>query len=294
MAVGQTTRFGLYTWTEDTDPFTRSQMQTSHENIEERAARFISGTVLPAGAAQYARTFFYKTDTQKLYYYNAENALGSWVEVTLDLLSVRTVDNKGDILVGTADNTVGIRPVGTNDQVLMADSGQTTGLKWTSTLPNYTLTTPTITQPIITTPLLSHPRETWTITSAAIAAGPTFTNIDLATDTNWYFTTAPSANWVFNLRGNSGTSLNTWLPTTASVTVALAVLQGSTAYRPYNNTYTSGLCIDGTHITGSSIRWQGGVAPTIGNANGIDIYVYTIIKTASNVYQVLASQTRFA
>lgn len=291
MSVSQTTRFGLYTWTEDTDPFTRSQMLISHENIEERAARFISGTVLPVGDAEYARSLFYKTDTQKLYYYNAEDGSGSWIDVTADLLSVNTVNAKGDILVGTADNVVGVRSVGTNDQVLMADSAQATGMKWTSTLPSYTLTTPTITQPTITTPLLSHPRETWSITSAT----PTGTlNIDVATDTNWLYTTNAAANWVFNLRGNSGTTLNTWLPTTASVTVALAVAQGGTAYRPYSATFTSGLTIDGTHITGSAIRWQGGVAPSVGNSNGIDVYIYTIIKTAANTYQVLASQTYFA
>lgn len=291
MTVSQTTRFGLYTWSEDTDPFTRSQMLTSHENIEERAARFLSGTVLPSGAAQYARTFFYKTDNQKLYYYNAEDGTGSWVEVTLDLLSVNTVNAKGDILVGTADNVVSVRSVGSNEQVLMADSAESTGMKWTKTLPGYTLTSPTISTPTITTPLLSHPRETWTITSAT----PTGTlNIDVATDTNWYYTTNAAANWVFNIRGNSTTSLNTWLPDTASVTVALAVTQGGTAYRPYSATFTSGLTIDGTHITGSNIRWQGGVAPTIGNASGIDIYVYTIIKRSANTYQVLASQTRFA
>ena len=41
-----------------------------------------------------------------------------------------TIDAKGDLLVGTADNTVGRLAVGTNGQVLTADSTQTTGLKW--------------------------------------------------------------------------------------------------------------------------------------------------------------------
>lgn len=40
------------------------------------------------------------------------------------------VDAKGDILVGTADNTVARQAIGTNGQVLTADSAQTNGLKW--------------------------------------------------------------------------------------------------------------------------------------------------------------------
>ena len=41
-----------------------------------------------------------------------------------------TVDAKGDLLAGTADNTVGRLAVGANGQFLVAASGETTGLKW--------------------------------------------------------------------------------------------------------------------------------------------------------------------
>jgi hypothetical protein len=44
--------------------------------------------------------------------------------------TISTVDAKGDLLVGTADNTIGRLAVGTNDFVLTAASGETTGLKW--------------------------------------------------------------------------------------------------------------------------------------------------------------------
>lgn len=40
------------------------------------------------------------------------------------------VDAKGDIMVGTADNTVTRVPVGSNDQVLVADSTQASGVRW--------------------------------------------------------------------------------------------------------------------------------------------------------------------
>ncbi len=42
------------------------------------------------------------------------------------------VDAKGDLLVGTADNTVGRLGVGANGQVLTADSAEATGIKWST------------------------------------------------------------------------------------------------------------------------------------------------------------------
>lgn len=40
------------------------------------------------------------------------------------------VDAKGDLIAATADDTPARLPVGTNDQLLIADSAQSTGLKW--------------------------------------------------------------------------------------------------------------------------------------------------------------------
>jgi len=51
--------------------------------------------------------------------------------------------------------------------------------------------------------------------------------------------------------------------------------------------------VDGT-TSGVTTRWQGGTAPTAGNASGVDVYSYTIIKTANATFSVFASQTRFA
>jgi hypothetical protein len=89
------------------------------------------------------------------------------------------------------------------------------------------------------------------------------------------------------LRASSGTSLNTALAIGQSVTAAFLVTQGSTAY--FNNAVQ----VDGT-TSGVTTRWQGGTAPSSGNASSIDIYTYTIIKTANATFSVFASQTRFA
>jgi hypothetical protein len=60
---------------------------------------------------------------------------------------------------------------------------------------------------------------------------------------------------------------------------------GATAY------YNSAVQVDGSSVTP---KWQGGSAPTIGNASSIDSYTYVIIKTGSAAFTVLASQTKFA
>jgi hypothetical protein len=70
-----------------------------------------------------------------------------------------------------------------------------------------------------------------------------------------------------------------------SITVAFLVTNGSTAYKP------TVFQVDGSAVTP---KWQGGNAPAAGSANSIDIYTFTIIKTASATYTVLASQVKFA
>ena len=121
------------------------------------------------------------------------------------------------------------------------------------------------------------------VTVAATAATGTI-NYDVTTQSVIYYTSNASANWTVNFRASSGTSLDTAMATGQSVTVVFAVTQGSTAY--YNNAVT----IDGNSVTP---KYQGGTAYTAGNASGIDAYSYTIIKTASATFTVLASQTQF-
>lgn len=121
------------------------------------------------------------------------------------------------------------------------------------------------------------------ITVSATAATGTIA-YDITTQSVLFYTSNASANWTVNFRGSSGTSLNTLMSTGQSMTVAFLVTQGATAY------YNSAVQIDGSSVTP---KWQGGTAPAAGNASGIDVYSYTIIKTASATYTVLASQTQF-
>jgi hypothetical protein len=120
-------------------------------------------------------------------------------------------------------------------------------------------------------------------TISATAATGTI-NYDVTTQSVLYYTSNASANWTVNVRGSSGTSLNTLLAVGDTIAVTFMVTQGSTAY--YNNAFQ----VDGSSVTP---KWQGGTAPTSGNASGIDVYNYVIVKTASATFTVLASQSQF-
>ena len=98
-----------------------------------------------------------------------------------------------------------------------------------------------------------------------------------------YFVNNQVANRTINFVGDGSTTLDSILAAGQSITVAVLANQGSTAY--YLNAYQ----VDGTAVTP---KWQGG-APTGGNASSIDVYTFTIIKTAANTFTVLASQTAF-
>jgi len=160
--------------------------------------------------------------------------------------------------------------------------------------------------PTWTTPVAVGTANTWTATQTFNGSSSTFAEVLLnaaetttvsataATGTiNFYinsqsvlyYTSNASANWTLNVAFSSGTSLNTAMSTGQTVTIAFLVTQGSTAY------YESVFQIDGTNVTP---KWQGGSAPSKGNASGIDVYTYTITKTGSATYTVLASQTQFA
>jgi hypothetical protein len=123
-----------------------------------------------------------------------------------------------------------------------------------------------------------------TATISATAATGTIA-YDITTQSVLYYTSNASANWTVNFRGSSGTSLDTLMATGESMSVTFLVTQGATAY------YNSAVQVDGSSVTP---KWQGGTAPTSGNASSIDSYTYVIIKTGSATFTVIAAQTRFA
>ena len=93
---------------------------------------------------------WYNSDTGGTYvYYDA-----IWVEVGAAPFNyiMNTINAKGDLLVGTADNAIAGVTVGTNGQVLTAASGEASGVSWT---------TPTV---------YTHPNHSGDVTSVADGA----------------------------------------------------------------------------------------------------------------------------
>jgi len=139
-----------------------------------------------------------------------------------------------------------------------------------------------LTNPNLVSPVLQSPEEV--ITVSATAATGTI-NVDLASSAIHYYTANSAANWTFNFRGNGSTTLNSMLNVGGTITVAFMVTNGSTAY------YANAFQIDGVSVTP---KWNAGVIPSSGSSNSIDLYTFTIIKTASGTYTVLGAQTKFA
>jgi hypothetical protein len=201
---------------------------------------------------------------------------------------------------GTSDTS--FTAAGTTGQVFL--SGGTGSPTWSNTLGSVTsvngstvpssdtlvgrattdtLTNKTLTAPAINNAVLGGASRESVYTTATGFAGYSF---EVTTNGAVQYITANStANGTVNFRSTSSASLDSLMSVGQSLTAVLLVTNGSTAYYP--NAWN----IDGTAVTP---KWQGGTAPSSGNANAIDVYSVTIIKTASATFTVLASQVKFA
>jgi hypothetical protein len=191
----------------------------------------------------------------------------------------QTLTNK---IISASSNTItGVLTASSTDTLTNKDltSGTNTFPTSLATLTgSQTLTNKTVTAPVVISP------EERTTVSATAATGTI--NFDVVTQGVLYYTTNASANWTLNVRGDSGTTLNSSLSVGDAVTIVFLNTNGSTAY------YSTALTIDGTSVTP---KWQNGTAPSAGNASSVDAYSYTIIKTGSTPsYTVIASLTKFA
>ena len=207
---------------------------------------------------------------------------------------------KGDLVAGTAAGTFTNVTVGSNNQVLTADSTQTSGVKWatptvytaptigsTSIASGATVTTLaglTLTSPVTNNPYLTSPKEKTTVSATAATGTIQF---DLLTQGTLYYTTNASGNFTINFRGNSGTTLDSLMNVGDSWTAIFLNTNGATPY------YQSTAVTVDTSATVTA-KWTGGTAPTAGNASAIDGYSYTIFKTATSTFTVLCGTVKFA
>ena len=225
-------------------------------------------------------------------------------------IATSTINAKGDLLAGSANDAVTVLSASTNGYVLITDSSTTSGLTWansaasTQTLTNKSISlatntitstlaqlntavsdadvaslagTETLTNKTLTNPLLSSPEESINIIGSAPAATQT---VDFVTSGVHYFTSNATSNATLNFRGDGSTTLNSMMATGGSITISVLITNGSTAY------YASAYQVDGSAVTP---KWSGGTAPTAGNASSVDLYSFNIVKTANATFTVFAS-----
>ena len=127
--------------------------------------------------------------------------------------------------------------------------------------------------------------ESMTVNTAASATYGTV-NVPLLSGSSYYNTSSAVGPWSLNFYGTSTIPLSTSLTAGRSVTTTFLNTNGATAY------YMLSATIDSAPAT---IKWQNAIPPTAGNANSIDLYVFTIIMTtATPTYTVIGSQVRYA
>lgn len=138
-------------------------------------------------------------------------------------------------------------------------------------------TTDTLTNKTITLPFITSPTENFL---AGTYSGGTV-NFDLKAYGFSYSSSSSTANITVNLRGDVSTTLNSLLAVGQSITFSCIVNNGGTPY------YISAVQVDGSSVTP---KWSGGTAPSAGNASSLDIYSFTVMKTAATpTYIVLAA-----
>jgi hypothetical protein len=186
-----------------------------------------------------------------------------------------TTGTAGELIVNTDTNTLTVHDGSTAGGTLVASPSK--AANWTAT---QTFTGNTTSSAI----KLTNATEAAVINATAISAN---TTMFLANGSVQYWTSNAGANSNVNITWSGTTTLNTAMAVGDSVSAALLFTNGTTAY------YPTSYLIDGSIVTP---RWQANTTPTGGNASAIDIYGFTIIKTAAGnppTYTVLVGQTQF-
>ena len=124
-----------------------------------------------------------------------------------------------------------------------------------------------------------HLKEAVTVTAGKLSDN---LNLDIANGNVFLFTTAESTTAVPNIRYNGSTTLDSKMAVGDCMSVTIITTANASAF-------SAQLTIDGNATTEN---WVGGSAPSGGGSSGVDIHAYTIIKTATDTYTVIANHTK--
>ena len=129
---------------------------------------------------------------------------------------------------------------------------------------------------------LTSPKEVATISGTAATGA---INIDVVTSSVNIRTANAIGNWTINVRGDGSTTLDSLMSVGSQISVVFESPNGATAY------YPTAFSVDGSAVVP---KWLGGTAPSSGNVNSTDVYVYTIRKTGAATFTCIASQNKYA
>lgn len=192
------------------------------------------------------------TTSGKTYVYVVDADSGQWIQPSLTPIPVTNLSE-----LSTLENNVNIdfTQAGTSGTVLTSDGDGSYSFQVPAETVKEAVQLINITSPIF--------------------------DLDVADRQIFYQIVASGANWTLNIRGDSNTTLDSYLEVGESITVVYMATQGVTAY--FNNAVS----IDSVTITP---QWSFGNSPTAGTPNAIDVYSYTITKTADGgTYTVLGN-----
>jgi hypothetical protein len=128
---------------------------------------------------------------------------------------------------------------------------------------------------------LSRVLEEANINSIAVGGN---VNIDVSNNSVFFFNANTTANVTFNIRGNNSTTFDN-VASIGATSIAIAVKHGTVRHE-------ANVSIDGVQQT---LYYSGNTKPanvSISSAE-INLFSYSIFKTASNVYTVIAANTLF-
>lgn len=280
MAIVQTERFNLFQWTQASDQFTRLQLQDSHSEIEDNLGIFTEDSSTPSlPDSSQARSFHHDTSTDQLYFSHEGT---TWRTVIHEIEPVeigkaQTLTNK----TLTSPTISSIKPSASH--LLSLPSATDTLATKTAT---EDLSNKTYLGCVFQRPKLIGMYEKWNYLTTSLSSGAGSQNIDVATSGAWFFAYDSTTNISVNIRSNSTSALSTVLAQGRTMTVAVAMTNGSTAH------YVSSMLIDGVS---QAVKWADGTIPTSGNANGVDLYLFTIHRKTGVTpsYTVLGQVNQF-